>query len=432
MSGVAIGSLSLLAITVLIAFRVHIGLALGGVAILGLFAQIGPTATMAIIKSTPFEFAANWELSAIPMFVFMGNIAFNTGMTESLFKAARLWLGRLPGGLAVATNFACAGFAAASGSSLATAIAMGRIAIPEMRRYKYDPGLATSVVAAAGTLGSMIPPSILLVLYGIFAEQSISKLFIAAILPGILTAVIYAIMIVVRCYMNPALAPIPDERPTWQERFRVLIEVWPLPLLAAGVIGSIYGGYATATEAAALGSVIAMLIAIAQRRLTFDNLRRSLFESVVASAALFFIAMGAIMMTRLMGFTALPVYLSTVMEAYAVSPLMLLVMTAILYLILGCFIDALGMVLLTLPILLPLFKAQGIDLIWFGIFVVKFTEIGMITPPLGLNIFAAKSLAPDVPLSKIFKGATWFLGCEFVVVVLLIAFPEITSVLIPK
>jgi tripartite ATP-independent transporter DctM subunit len=431
MSGPAIGALSLLAITILIAFRVHIGLALGGVAILGLFAHIGPTATMAIIKSTPFEFAASWELSAIPMFILMGNIAFYSGMTESLFKAARLWMGRLPGGLAVATNFASAGFAAASGSSLATTIAMGRLSIPEMRRYKYDVGLATSVVAAAGTLGSMIPPSILLVLYGIFAEQSISKLFLAAIIPGVMTAFIYGAMIMIRCSVNPSLAPVPDERPSWSERLKVLLEVWPLPLLIFGVIGSIYGGWATATEAAALGSVLALCIAILQRRLTFDNLRRSLFESVVSSSALFFIAMGAIMMTRLMAFTGFPIYLSGLLEAYAISPMALIILTGLLFLILGCFIDALGMILLTLPILLPLFRAQGIDLIWLGIFVVKFSEIGMMTPPLGLNVFAAKSLAPDVPLTTIFKGMTWFLACELLVVVILVAFPEIVYVLIP-
>lgn len=426
MSNIEIGAIALAVSIVLIGFRLHIGLALGLSAIGGMMAIVGTKGTLGIVMSTPYEFSASWELSAIPMFVLMGNIAFYTGMTDSLFKAARLWLGRLPGGLAVATNFACAGFASASGSSLATTIAMGKIAIPEMRKYGYDPGLSGGVVAAAGTLGSLIPPSILLVLYGIFAEVSITKLFTAAVVPGLITAFVYGAMIIVRAKFNPALAPLPEERPTMAEKFRVLLDVWPLPLLVLAVLGSLYAGLATATEAGAVGAAIAMLIALIQRRLSFEALRRSLYESVMNSGALFFIAMGAVLMTRLMALSGLPYFLSDQLELYAVSPWSLLLITSLVYLVLGCVIDPIGMILLTLPVLIPMFKTAGFDLIWFGILVVKFVEVGLLTPPLGLNVYAVRTLAPDVPLSKLFRGVSWFILCEVIVIVFLCLVPQST------
>jgi len=429
MSNIEIGAVALLCSILMIGLRFHIGLALGAAAIVGLNFVIGTSATLAVVRSVPFEFAASWELSAIPMFLLMGNVAFYTGMTDSLFNAARVWLGRMPGGLAIATNFSCAGFAAASGSSLATTIAMGRIAIPEMRKYKYDPGLATGVVAAAGTLGSLIPPSILLVIYGIFAEVSVTKLFLAAIIPGILTAAVYAVMIIGRCIRNPELAPADDQIYTLREKVLILREIWPLPLLIFAVIGSIYTGIATATEAGALGAAMSMVIAMVQRKLTWENLRNSVAESVITTGMLFFIALGAILMVRLMAFSGLPDFLADTMSAYAVSPWTLLLMTVVIYLILGCLIDPLGMILLTLPVFLPMFEASGFDMIWFGILIVKFVEIGLLTPPLGLNVFAVRSLEPDIPLGVIFKGVSWFLACEVFVLFLLCVYPQMTQLL---
>lgn len=429
MTNIEIGAIALIGSIILIGFRVHIGLALGLSALLGLSAIIGYKGMLAVVASTPFEFAASWELSAIPMFLLMGSVAYHTQMTDSLFKAARLWLGRLPGGLAIATNFSCAGFAAASGSSLATTIAMGRLSIPEMRRYGYDPGLATGVVAAAGTLGSLIPPSILLVIYGIFAEVSVTKLFVAAIVPGILTALVYALMIYTRCALNPALAPAIEERPSWGERFRVLANIWPLPLLVAGVIGSIYAGIATATEAGAVGAALCLVIAFVQRKLTFKSVKDSVTESIVGTGSLFFIALGAMLMVRLMAFSGLPSFLAGLLGDYAVNQWMLLLLTTVIYLLLGCVIDPLGMILLTLPVFLPMFEAAGFDMIWFGILIVKFVEIGLLTPPLGLNIFAVRSLEQDIPLRTIFRGVAWFLLCEAVVVLLLVVFPGITQLI---
>jgi tripartite ATP-independent transporter DctM subunit len=347
-------------------------------------------------------------------------------MTAHMFEAARLWLGHLPGGLAVATNFACAGFAAASGSSLATTLAVGRIAIPEMIRYRYDAGLASGVVSCAGTLGIMIPPSIIMVIYGIFAETSIAALFIGGILPGLLTAAVYAAMIVGRCVIWPDLAPRLEIRATWRERIDAVLKVWPLPVLVLGVIGSIYGGIATPTEAAAVGAVLAVLIALALGRLTWTALRESLREAAFNTATLFFVAIGAVLLTRFMAFSGVPAFLGQVVQANAVSPLWIVIGAAVIYLVLGCFLDPIGLILLTLPVFLPMFKAAGLDLVWFGILLVKFVEIGLITPPVGLNVYGAKIILPDVPLETIFKGALWFLGCEAVIVTLLIAFPQIS------
>ncbi|MGR3376359.1 TRAP transporter large permease [Salipiger abyssi] len=429
MSGIAIGALALVGAIVLIGLRVHIGLALGLTAIVGINAIVGPVAMMAVVTSVPYEFAASWELSAIPMFLFMGNLVFHSGMTDSLFRAARVWMSRLPGGLAIATNFACAGFAAASGSSLATTISMARIAIPEMRRHGYDLGLATGVVAAAGTLGSLIPPSILLVLYGIFAKVSVTKLFVAAIVPGVLTALAYGAMIMIRCTLRPELTPMPDERASWSEKLAVLREIWPLPVLVIGVIGSIYSGIATATEAGAVGAVLAFLIALLQGRLSLATFRTSVVESVQTTASLFFIALGAILMVRLMAFSGLPQEIADIMNAHAVGPWQLLAITVVVFLILGCLIDPMGMILLALPVFLPMFESSGFDMVWFGILIVKFVEIGLLTPPLGLNVFAVKSLERDIPLGVIFRGVGWFLLCELIVVAILCAFPGITQIL---
>jgi C4-dicarboxylate transporter DctM subunit len=427
MTNIEIGACALLVCILLIGFKMHIGLALGLSALGGLVAIIGTRGAFGVVMSAPFEFAANWELSAVPMFVLMGAVAYHTGMTNSLFHAARLWLSRLPGGLAISANFACAGFAAASGSSLATTISMGKIAIPEMRKYRYDPGLAGGVVAAAGTLGSLIPPSILLVIYGIFAEVSIIRLFTAAIIPGILTAMIYAIMIYLRARHNPALAPPPDDNPTMSEKMRALLDIWPLPLLVVAVLGSLYSGLATATEAGALGATMAMAIAAAQGRLTWANLVESLRDSVMNTATLFFIAIGAVLMTRLMGFSGLPNFLAGLLQDW--PPLTLLLLACLVFLVLGCVIDPMGMILLTLPVMIPLFKGAGFDMIWFGILVVKFVELGLVTPPLGLNVYAVRALAPDIPLGTLFKGVSWFILCELIVVALLILYPGMTSLL---
>jgi len=422
-----VGVIGIVAILGLIAARVPIGLALGSVAIIGIANIVGLNAAFGAVGTMPFDFAAHWSLSAIPMFLLMGTVAFYSGMTNSLYRAARLWLGFLPGGLAVATNFACAGFAAASGSSLATTVAMGRIAIPEMKRYNYDPGLATGVCACSGTLGILIPPSILMVVYGVFAEQSISKLFIAGILPGILTALLYTVMIVTRCKLNPSLAPPILDEVTRAEKMESVREIWPLPVLVMGGMGGIYTGIATPTEAGALGAFLAMVIAAVQRRLTWEVLKTSVQEAIESTTTIFFVAIGAILLTKFMALSGLPAFLAESMVEWALDPLLLIIGASVIFLVLGMFLDPLGLLLLTLPVLLPLFEELNLDLIWFGILVTKYVEIGLMTPPVGLNVYAVKTVVgDDVPLETIFKGVMWFLATEVVVVTLLIAFPQIS------
>ena len=427
MSPLLLGLLGLALILLLIALRIPIGLALGVVSFGGLVSLIGFDAALALVGRTPFEFSAQWTFTAIPMFLLMGTIAYRSGMTEALYRAARLWLAFLPGGLAVATNFACAGFGAASGSTLATTVAMGRMAIPEMLRYRYDPGLACGVCACAGTLGSIIPPSILMVLYGIFAEQSISKLFVAGILPGLLTAAIYAAMIIGRCKLNPSLAPSVQETITLAEKLDALKEIWPLPVLILGVMGGIYGGLTTPTEAGALGAVLAFLIALFQKRMSIKVLNDSVTDAILSTATIFFVALGAIVLTQFMTFSGVPGAIADVVGGWAVSPLLLVIAASVIYLILGMFLDPLGILLLTIPVLLPLFSAFNLDLIWLGILAIKYIEIGLMTPPIGLNVFVVKSLVGDrVGMGVIFKGVMWFLAAEAVIMVLLIAFPEIS------
>ena len=395
MSDVGLGFVGIAAILLLIGLRVPVGLALGIVAVFGLIEFLGIDPTLGLLGALPFEFSARWELSAIPMFLLMGTIAYHSGMTATLYQAARLWLGFLPGGLAVASNFACAGFAAASGSSLATTVAMGRIAIPEMLEYGYDKGLATGVVASAGNLGSMIPPSVLMILYAVFAEQSVAQLFIAGILPGLLTAGIYAVMIVVRCRLDRRLAPRVEEEIGWRQKFEALATIWPLPVLILAVIGGIYGGVVSPTEAGAFGAVLAFVIAALQGRMSRAVLRRSVLEAIESTATIFFVAIGAILLTRFMALSGVPEFLAELMGSWVIDPLLLVIGTSLIYLVLGMFLDPIGLMLLTLPILLPLFDALDLHPIWIGILVVKYVEIGLMTPPVGLNVYAVKTIVGD-------------------------------------
>lgn len=427
MTPLQIGFAGLGAVFVLIALRVPIGVALGGVSVVGIAVLRSPQAALGALGALPFEFAAHWSLSAVPMFLLMGAVAYHTGMTGSLFRAARLWLGFLPGGLAVATNFAAAGFAAASGSSMATAAAMGRLAIPEMLRARYEPGLATAVVAASGTLGSLIPPSILMVLYGIFAEQPIGRLLIAGILPGLLTAAVYAAMILLRCWLNPALAPRSEEPAGWPERLAALRQVWPIPVLVLAVIGSLYGGIATPTEAAAVGALAACGIAALQGRLSRAAMGAAVVEALEGTASIFFIAIGAVLLSRFLALSGMPGFLAGLMGSWAVDPLLVVLGASLIYLFLGCFLDPLGLMLLTLPVLLPMFQALNLDLVWIGVLVIKYLEIGLLTPPVGMNAYVVSGIVgKEVPLPTIFRGLLWFLAAEAVIMALLIAYPQIS------
>lgn len=427
MSSLDIGWIGIGCLFGLLALRVSIGVALMIVSFVGIWFMLNLTAAFGIVSALPFNLIGDWSLTAIPMFLFMGFIAANTGMTSGAFDLLRLVLRRVPGGLASAAVGACGMFAAASGSSIATTAAMSRIAVPEMLKAGYHPSLATGVVAASGTLGSLIPPSILMVLYGIFTEQSIGKLFIAGIVPGVVSALIYAAMITIRCARNPQLAPSADVIFDRSKLFRLVLSVWPFPVLVLGVLGGIFGGLFTPTEAGAVGASLALLVAIIRREATREALWLAIRQTVVATSSIFFLTIGAVMFTRFMGLSGVPQAMSDAMLAVSDNQIIIIIMIAALYVVLGMFIDSIGLMLLTLPALLPVLDAADVNMIWFGIITIKLLEIGLITPPVGLNLYVLHSaLAGRVRLGEIISGATWFVAMDLVTLALLIAFPAIS------
>ncbi|SEQ58226.1 TRAP transporter large permease [Thalassovita taeanensis] len=420
-------AIAVAALFFLLAVRMPIALALALLSCIGIAILRSPRAAWSSMASIPYDFAAHWSLSAIPMFLLMGALAHRGGLTSTLFEAAKIWLSRLPGGLAVATNVATAMFASASGSSIATTAAMSRLAAPEMLRAGYSPSLATSVIAASGTIGALIPPSIAFVIYGWYTEQPIGELLIAGIIPGLLTALCYIAIIIGRVLLNPEIAPRVDTRYSWREKFAVLGKIWPVPLLILTVIGSIFTGFATATESAALGSIATLLLCLLRGTLNFSVIRDSLLDALKSSATIFFIALGAALFTKFIAITGLPAEVGTLIVELDPDPLVIILIMIGMYLVLGMFLDPIGIMLITLPILLPVFTALDMNLIWVGVLVVKMIEIGLLTPPVGLNVFVVKSVLGDqIALMDIFKGVTWFLLAEVVIMALLITFPELS------
>lgn len=424
MSGLEIGGLVLIAAIGLILLRLPVALALGLAAFGGAAALLPLPAALSLMTRVPHEFTASWEFAAVPLFLAMGALITHSGLADDLIVLADRLLRRLPGGLAIATNFAGAGFGAASGSSLATTVALGRMAVPQMLRAGYDPGLATATTACAGTLAALIPPSIPLIVYGILAEVSVAKLFFAGILPGLLTAVAYSTMIALRCSFNPALAPRePPDAPATSIHPRVIA----FPLIALIILAGIYGGFFSPSEAGAVGAFTACLIALSQPGFGWRKFYGALAEAARQTASILLVAVGAFMLTRTMALTGLPNALSDIVEMWAISPLALILGSSVLFVLLGMVLDPFGVMLLAVAVLLPTYEALGFDLIWMGIIIVKFIEIGLITPPVGLNVFAAKSVAPpEISLPVIFRGVMWFLAAEIVVMALLFSFPALT------
>ncbi len=424
MSNVAIGFLGLGAGLLLIALRIQIGVAVGIVSFFGIAVILNMKAAWGMLTAVPFNFVGDWNLTAIPMFLLMGYVASSAGLTQGLFQAMRIFLSRMPGGLAIASVGACALMSAASGSSVATASSMARIATPEMLRYRYDPGLATGVVATAGTLGSLIPPSILMVLYGYYAEVSIAKLFIAGIIPGLLSAVMLSVMIVARVTVKPSLAPPVEESFTAQEKLDAIKEIWPLPVLVFGVLMGIFVGLFTPTEAGAVGAFLALVLALLRGRLTLPVMRDAVVSTLSSTAGIFMVVIGTVLLTRFMALSGVPNFIASELLTLGSSELMIILMVVVLYLLLGMFLDSIGILLLTLPIILPVARDAGIELIWFGVILIKLLEIGLITPPVGLNVYVMKgALGGLVKLQQIFAGVTWFVVAEMITLALIVAFP---------
>ncbi|MEM5543646.1 TRAP transporter large permease subunit [Sulfitobacter sp. AS92] len=428
MSDALIGSLGIIGLLVLIAANMHIGIALILVSYLGLIAIVGSDAAWGMLEVVPYTFISNWTLSSVPMFVFMGYICFNADLTRGLFDAARLWLARLPGGLAIASVFGCSGFAAVTGSSVACAAAMGKVAVPEMLRNKYDASLACGTVAAAGTVGALIPPSILLIVFGVIAQVSITDLFLGGIGAGIATALSYIAVILLRVTLNPSLAPRVTEEVTWTEKFSALKGALPVILLVVAVLGGLFGGLFTATQAGAVGALMSMVVAATQRTLTFKALKTSVIETLVTCGSLFIVTIGASMLTRFLTLSGVGYMISDAVALLGASPVFLLIGIAVIYMILGMFLEPIGAMLITLPIFLPLVGTAGIDAIWFGVFVAKLLEVGMITPPIGMNVFVLSStVGKAAPAAIVFRGVLWFFVADIILLGLLIWFPGIIT-----
>jgi tripartite ATP-independent transporter DctM subunit len=426
MTGVEIGLIALGALFILIALRMPIGPALIGVSFCGLWALMGWRVAWGALGVIPYQFSASWILSSVPMFLLLGFIAFHTGLTQGLFRAARLWLSALPGGLAIAAVFGASGFAAVSGSSVACSATMGRIAIPEMLKAKYHPELATGTLAAAGTIGALIPPSIILILYGIVAQVPVGGLFLGGIAAGLLTALGYIIVILLRVWHNPALAPSITETVTRAERMAALSDTWPVILLAIGIFGGLFSGVFTPTEAGAVGAALATLIAAFKGTLTRAAFADAVIETVQTTSALIIIGIGASLLTRFLALSGTGDALTGAILGLEAGPVAVIIGVVVLYLILGMFLEPIGAMLLTLPIVLPLIDGAGFSLLWFGIILTKLLEIGMITPPIGMNVFVIKGVVGNlVSTSAIFRGIAWFLAMDMLILLVLILWPDL-------
>jgi tripartite ATP-independent transporter DctM subunit len=410
----------------LLILRVPVALALITVSFGGIAWLLGVRPALGILSNTPYSFVASWTMSAVPMFLLMGFVAFHAQLTAGLFDAAKAVLRKFPGALAIASIFACSGFAAVCGSSLATAASMGRIAIPEMIRAGYAPSIAAGAIAAGGTIGALIPPSILMILYGIFAETSITSVFLGGITIGLLTAFGYSAIVLILAWTRPDLVPrrpITDESLTARE---ALIRVWPVVLLIVLVFGGLFSGFFTATEAGAIGAAGAIGCAALVRRLNLTVMKQALLETLMTTASLLIIGIGAAMFTRFLGITGLSGFIAAQVGAAEIGYYQLMFIIVVVYLLLGMVMEPFGAMLITLPVFIPLLNAEGISLVWFGVLVVKLLEIGMITPPVGLNVFVIKNVASKhVTTLQIFRGVGPFFLADIVVTAIIIVFPAI-------
>ena len=422
------GLLGLAAIFVLVVLGMRIAFATALVGFTGLWVMKDMGVAGKVLGFLPHSIVAHYSLSVIPLFIIMGYYAYYAGLTDEIFQTARQWVGHLHGGLAIATVFGCAGFAACTGASTASAAIMGRVAIPEMRKYGYHPRLAAGVVAASGTLASLIPPSVILVIYGIITEQSIGALLVGGFIPGVVSAAIYAGMIYTRVRLFPELGQV-QPKASWKERFVSLRRTWGVLLLIFVIIGGIYSGIFTPTEAGGAAAFAAFLMALSSRNLNMERLRESLLETGRTTIMIFSIIVGVLIFVRFLALSGLPSTFSEFVLGLPVPRLFILLLILCIYIFLGMFLDAIGMLMLTLPIVFPAITALGYDAIWFGIIAVKMCEICLITPPVGLNCYIVRSVAPDIPLEEIFRGIIPFVAMDILTVGILIAFPQIVTFL---
>jgi C4-dicarboxylate transporter DctM subunit len=419
------------AVIVLMLMRVPIAIGLGAVAVVGFGYLTDIDAALGILIDSPIRTVTNFNFSVVPMFIMMGVLVSAGGMSRELFRAANAWLGHYPGGMAMATVLACGGFAAINGSSVATAATMTHVALPEMRRVGYDPGLSAGVIAAGGTLGIMIPPSVMFILYAIITEQDVATLFIAGIIPGIVSIVLYCIVIQALYRFKKDWLP-RNEKASRKERWEALRDVWATILLFVLVIGGIYGGFVTVTEAAGLGVLGALVIGVARRRLTWTVLIDAMVESLRTSAAIFFILIAAFLFQFFLAVTQAPQDIGAFLTGLNLSPMTIMLMIMAFYILAGMFVDGLAVVLLTIPIFFPVVVELGFDPIWFGVFIVMTVEIGLISPPIGIICFIINNMVKDISLVQIYKGVIPFMFADFTRLFLLLFFPAMALFLVER
>ena len=428
MSPVTFGIIGIVVLIAVFILGMPVGFSMALIGLLGFSFLVSTQAGLSMLARDIFATLSSYSLTVIPMFIFMGSIAFASGMSRRLYDTGYKLFGQLRGGLAMATIAACAGFAAMCGSTNATAAAMGRVSLPEMKRYNYDDSLATGCVAAAGSLGIMIPPSTVLIVYGILTGESIGKLFIAGVFPGIVIAILFIGVVVFLCWRNPKLAPA-GEPTTWKEKLLSLTGIIEMLVLFVLVIGGLFLGLFSPTQAGAAGAAGAIIIGLARRNLSWRGFLSAIKDSLQITCMVMVIVAGAIVFGHFIAIAKIPLVLANWVGGLDVPPMVVMVFIIFLYLIGGCFMDALALITLTIPIIFPLVIAIGFHPIWFGVIIVLVTEIGVITPPVGVNVYVIKGIADDVPLESIFKGILPFLIALIVAVAILTIFPQIATFL---
>lgn len=424
MSPIVVGVIGFVVLFSLLAFGLPIGIGMAVVGFGGLWYLISQGAAIVKLGIIPFEVMTNWGLATLPLFLLMAHIVFAAGFSRDLYGVAAKWLGHQRGGIAMATVGGCAGFAAVSASSLATAVTMGLVALPEMKRYNYDPALSTGCIAAGGTMGQMIPPSAGLIMYGIITGTSIGRLFAGGLIPGIIEAVFYIITIYILCRWKPSLGP---RGPGYSLKEKVMSfagcgELIGLIIL---VLGGIIFGWFSPTEAGAIGASGAIAFSLFRRRLNWEKFKHALVETMKTTGMLYGILIGAFVFKYFMAVTTIPFALADFVGGLPLPPLAIMALIMVVYLFLGAVMDALTMILLTIPIFFPLAMSLGFDPIWFGVILVGMTEIGLITPPIGMNVYAISGIAPDVPITTIFKGVIPFLIADFCRMALYLLVPAV-------
>ncbi|MDY6825634.1 MAG: TRAP transporter large permease subunit [Bacillota bacterium] len=428
MSPEMIGTIGVIVLIILLFMKFWIGIILAVIGMVGYALLTNWDKAFLMIGTEPFSHAATYTISAMPLFILMGNIVAVTGIAEDMYRVARNWIGQIKGGLAMATVVACGGFAAVSGCSMAGTATMGKIAYPEMLKYKYSERLASAVISAGGTIGILIPPSIGFIIYGLFTETSIGQLFMAGLIPGLTEIIFYGITIYIICRFNPSYGP-PGPKVPLREKVSSLRNVWTIVVLFLLVIGGIYGGFFTPTEAGAIGAFGAIIIGLATKRVDLKGLIFSFRDTAQTTAMIMIMIAGSMIFNRFITVSKLPVAMGEYVAGLEISTILIIAGIVLLYLVIGCFVEITAAIVLTLPVIFPIVMSLGFNPFWFGVIMVRLMEVGAITPPLGLNLFIL-SKTVNIPVSTIYKSIFPFVIADFLNIAMLIAFPQISLYLV--